>query len=158
MKYLTNSKNVCQHFISKVFFQLSTIESFHEFYSELIHKQLDLMGLTYCEILNEINLSQVNLKSNSQPNTLPRHNVQWFDQKVLGTFAFCPQKSFYIQNKFIIVTKHYSKVFLWLQEKSLLGEGALVFNPAPGLFFTSVDMIRWATSCDIVMSQDKHFS
>jgi len=62
--------------------KLSTIESFHEFYSELIHKQLDLMGLTYCEILNEINLSQV---------------------------------------------------FLWLQEKSLLGEGALVFNPAPGL-------------------------
>ena len=75
MKYLTNSENVCQHFISKVFFQLSTIESFHEFYSELIHKQLDLMGLTYCEILNEINLSQVNLKSNSQPNTLPRQTT-----------------------------------------------------------------------------------
>ena len=34
------------------------------------------------------------------------------------------------------------QVFLWLQEKSLLGEAALVFNPAPGLFFTGVDMIR----------------
>ena len=81
MKYLTNSKNVCQHFISKVFFQLSTIESFHEFYSELIHKQLDLMGLTYCEILNEINLSQVNLKSNSQPNTLGKAQcaMVWLD-------------------------------------------------------------------------------
>ena len=33
-------------------------------------------------------------------------------------------------------------MFLWLQEKSLLGEAALVFNPAPGLFFTGVDMIR----------------
>ena len=94
MKYLTNSENVCQHFISKVFFQLSTIESFHEFYSELIHKQLDLMGLTYCEILNEINLSQVNLKSNIQPNTLGKAQcaMVWLE----GTFAFCPQKSLYI--------------------------------------------------------------
>merc|ERR1712126_684577 len=71
--------------------KLSTIEDFQDFYTELAHKQLDLMGLTFCEILNEINLSQV---------------------------------------------------FLWLQEKSLLGGGALVFNPAPGLFFTAVDMIR----------------
>ena len=29
-----------------------------------------------------------------------------------------------------------------MQEKSLLGEAALVFNPAPGLFFTGVDMVR----------------
>merc|ERR1712126_101625 len=77
--------------LRKYFCQLSTIEDFQDFYTELAHKQLDLMGLTFCEILNEINLSQV---------------------------------------------------FLWLQEKSLLGEGALVFNPAPGLFFTAVDMIR----------------
>ena len=34
------------------------------------------------------------------------------------------------------------QVFMWLQEKSLFGEAALVFNPAPGLFFTAVDMIR----------------
>jgi len=35
-----------------------------------------------------------------------------------------------------------AQVFMWLQEKSLFGEAALVFNPAPGLFFTAVDMIR----------------
>ena len=34
------------------------------------------------------------------------------------------------------------QVFLWLQEKSLLGEAALVFNPTPGLYFTGVDMVR----------------
>ena len=37
---------------------------------------------------------------------------------------------------------HVCQVFMWLQEKSLFGEAALVFNPAPGLFFTAVDMIR----------------
>ena len=45
----------------KKFFQLSTIEDFQDFYTELAHKQLDLMGLTFCEILNEINLSQVKI-------------------------------------------------------------------------------------------------
>merc|ERR1712218_715898 len=62
-----------------------------EKYQEIARQQLDLFGITFVEILNEVNLAQV---------------------------------------------------FLWLQEKSLLGEAALVFNPAPGLFFTGVDMIR----------------
>merc|ERR1711874_509764 len=62
-----------------------------EKYQEIARQQLDLFGITFVEILNEVNLAQV---------------------------------------------------FLWLQEKSLLGEAALVFNPAPGLFFTGVDMVR----------------
>jgi len=35
-----------------------------------------------------------------------------------------------------------AQVFLWLQEKSLFGEGALVYNAAPGVFFTGADMVR----------------
>jgi len=62
-----------------------------EKYKEIARQQLDLFGITFVEIVNEVNLAQV---------------------------------------------------FLWLQEKSLLGEAALVFNPAPGLFFTGVDMVR----------------
>jgi len=71
--------------------RVRTVPEMKDFFSTLIHQQLDLMGVTFCEILNEINLAQV---------------------------------------------------FLWLQEKSLLGEAAELFNPAPGIFFTSVDMIR----------------
>jgi len=35
-----------------------------------------------------------------------------------------------------------AQVFLWLQEKSLFGEAALVYNAAPGVFFTGADMVR----------------
>ncbi len=35
-----------------------------------------------------------------------------------------------------------AQVFLWLQEKSLFGEGALLFNPSPGIDFTASDLIR----------------
>ena len=68
------------------------------------------MGVTFCEVMNEINLSQV------------------------------------LFSKLITYKKEIRRilfqVFLWLQEKSLFGEAALCFNPAPGLFFTSVDMVR----------------
>ena len=67
--------------IQVIFVQISSTQSYVQFYQELLRQQLDLMGLTYVEILNDINLPQV---------------------------------------------------FLWLQEKSLMGEAALVFNPAPG--------------------------
>ncbi len=49
------------------------------------------MGLTYVEVLNEINMAQV---------------------------------------------------FLWLQEKSLFGEGSLLHNPSPGVDFTGADLVR----------------
>ena len=62
-----------------------------EWISEVVHQALDLMGITYVEIINDINMAQV---------------------------------------------------FLWLQEKSLFGEAALVFNPTPGNYFTAVDMAR----------------
>ncbi|KAH3756491.1 hypothetical protein Pelo_11682 [Pelomyxa schiedti] len=34
------------------------------------------------------------------------------------------------------------QVFLWLQERSLLSMGALLFNPAPGIRFEATDLIR----------------
>ena len=39
--------------------KLSTADHLLEFYQELLHLQLDLMGLTYVEIHNDINLPQV---------------------------------------------------------------------------------------------------
>jgi len=97
-----NSGNISYQILAKLFFskriqeevaaqKIIHPEALLTFYSDLLHQQLDLMGVTFCEVMNEINLSQV---------------------------------------------------FLWLQEKSLFGEAALCFNPAPGLFFTSVDMVR----------------
>ena len=71
------------------------------------------MGVTFCEVMNEINLSQV-----------------IFSSLVI------------IDN----ISRILFQVFLWLQEKSLFGEAALCFNPAPGLFFTSVDMVRLVTA------------
>ena len=35
-----------------------------------------------------------------------------------------------------------TQVFLWLQEKTLFSEGALVFNPNPGVDFTCGDLVR----------------
>ena len=35
-----------------------------------------------------------------------------------------------------------TQVFLWLQEKSLMGEGALLYNPTPGVAFTAADLVR----------------
>jgi len=55
------------------------------------HQTLDLMGITFVEILNDINMAQV---------------------------------------------------FLYLQEKALMGEAALLFNPTPGIDFTAVDLAR----------------
>ena len=84
-----------------------------------------MFGITFVEILNEVNLAQVSLASLRS-----------------GHFTLTPQ------------------VFLWLQEKSLLGEAALVFNPAPGLFFTGVDMIRnliLAPVIDLSMEQQEEF-
>jgi len=62
-----------------------------EFLCDATWLLLDRMGVTYCEILTEVNMAQV---------------------------------------------------FLWLQEKSLFGEASLLHNPAPGIFFTAVDMVR----------------
>ena len=47
-----------------------------------------------------------------------------------------------------------------MQEKSLLGEAALVFNPAPGLFFTGVDMVRnllLAPVIDLSLDQQENY-
>ena len=35
-----------------------------------------------------------------------------------------------------------AQVFLWLQEKSLFGQGALLHNPTPGVDFSGADLIR----------------
>ena len=109
-KVQTNHKS--QQVINSIFPNFLKIihpEALVTFYSDLLHQQLDLMGVTFCEVMNEINLSQVSLTS-------------------------------------LVIIDHISRilfqVFLWLQEKSLFGEAALCFNPAPGLFFTSVDMVR----------------
>jgi len=34
------------------------------------------------------------------------------------------------------------QIFLWLQEKTLFSEGALLFNPSPGIGFASADLVR----------------
>ena len=34
------------------------------------------------------------------------------------------------------------QVFLWLQEKSLFGQGSLLHNPSPGVDFSGADLIR----------------
>ena len=33
-------------------------------------------------------------------------------------------------------------MFLWLQEKTLFGMGALLFNPSPGMDFSAADIVR----------------
>ncbi len=35
-----------------------------------------------------------------------------------------------------------TQVFLWLQEKSLFGEAAMLYNPSPGVDFTCADLVR----------------
>jgi len=71
--------------------QVFTYDDKVEWFSEVVHQALDLMGLTYVEIINDINMAQV---------------------------------------------------FLYLQEMSLFGEGAMLHNPTPGIHFTSIDMTR----------------
>jgi hypothetical protein len=42
----------------------------------------------------------------------------------------------------ILTDVNMAQVFLWLQEKSLFGEGALLENKTPGVFFSGADMVR----------------
>ena len=35
-----------------------------------------------------------------------------------------------------------AQIFLWFQEKSILGEGSLVYNKCPGVDFRTCDLIR----------------
>lgn len=46
-----------------------------------------------------------------------------------------------------------SQVFLWLQEKSLFGMGALLYNAAPGVKFSATDLIRNLLLAPMVMSE-----
>ena len=42
----------------------------------------------------------------------------------------------------IVNNINFAQVFVWYQEKSLFGPGALLHNPTPGMAFTAVDMAR----------------
>ena len=77
---------------------------------------LEKMGLTLVEIINEINMAQVNT---SCINLSPVH--------------VNPNKLHDIPPL---------QVFLWLQEKSLFGQGSLLHNPSPGVDFSGADLIR----------------
>merc|ERR1719273_3097161 len=42
----------------------------------------------------------------------------------------------------IVNEVNFGQIFLWLQEKSLFGMGALLHNPSPGEYFTGGDLVR----------------
>ena len=35
-----------------------------------------------------------------------------------------------------------AQVFLWFQEKELMGEASLLFDPHPGVDFSAIDLVR----------------
>jgi len=62
----------------------------------------------------------------------------------------------------ILTPINLAQVFLWMQEKSLFGMGALLFNPSPGLDFQSFDLVRNLLMAPIMneplaVQEDYHF-
>ena len=71
-----------------------------------------------------------------EPQSVERHIellTNWTDMAITKMGIMCVE---------IVSDIDMPQVFLWLQEKTLCGDGALLYNPTPGRGFTAADLAR----------------